>query len=603
MEEDGQTTPFWLQSSTYFQSSNHHHHHRRRRLSSFCLNSGFLIVVLSIVGLITIFFVIPSFLSFTSHVFRPNLVKKSWDNLNLVLVLFAILCGILGRKRDDGESNGDVGSASNATQVPEEPQQQQVQQQQWYGYSDQGIHEPIHTSNNSNMVGRLKRNSSSYPDLRETSSWVSSDDQNWRFFDDNYVYNHRLGSSSVYRRKQRQEEDVVENLGVKTIPVDRYVVPQQELSSPPPLPASPPTLSPPRQSTPPPPPPPPPVRHTSEKKHKARQTFQSVPHKEHSESKEMEFKKIESPPQQSSPPPQSPPEESTNRSEKKAKKHERKKSGGAKEIASTLASLYNQRKRKKKHKSKENFDDIFQSPSYTHSGPPPSPPPPPPPPPPPASVFHQLFKKGSKSKRIHSFSASSSIQQQKPSPPPSPPPLPHMSPLRPSKRKPPMPQPPPPPPPPAPPSEFLRPRKPMTPGRPPLPSKINSFFDENLNTGNQSPLVPMPPPPPPFKMRSFKFVVRGDYVRLQSSHSSRSNSPDLDFTDTPPTSTPVTPTTMDGGEAGVSAFCPSPDVNTKADTFIARFRAGLRMESANSFKEKQELSTLGPSPRSKPSSS
>ncbi|KAF5207240.1 hydroxyproline-rich glycoprotein family protein [Thalictrum thalictroides] len=478
MEEDGQTTPFWLQSSTYFQSSNHHNPHRRRQLSSVCLNSGFLIVVLSIVGLITIFFVIPSFLSFTSQVFKPNLVKKSWDNLNLVLVLFAIFCGILGRKRDDGESNGDVGIDSNATPVSEEPLQQPVQQQQqqWYGYSDQGIHE-----HNSNMVGSLKRNSSSYPDLRQESSWVSSDDQNWRFFDDNYVYNQRLGSSSVYRRKQRQqeEEDVAQDLGVKTIPVDRYVVSQQELSSPPPLPASPPTLSPPRQSTPP-PPPPPPLRPTSEKKHKARQTFQSVPHKEHSESKEVEFKKKESPTRQPSPPPQSPPEMSTTRSEKKAKKHERKKT---------------------------------------------------------------------------------------------------------------------------PPSEFSRPRKPMTPGRPPLPSKINSFYDESLNTGNQSPLVPMPPPPPPppFKMPGFKFVVRGDYVRLQSSHSSRSNSPDLDFTDTPPTSTPVTPTTMDGGEAGVSVFCPSPDVNTKADTFIARFKAGLRMEKVNSFKEKQELSTSDPSPRSKPS--
>lgn len=34
-------------------------------------------------------------------------------------------------------------------------------------------------------------------------------------------------------------------------------------------------------------------------------------------------------------------------------------------------------------------------------------------------------------------------------------------------------------------------------------------------------------------------------------------------------------------------FCPSPDVNDKADMFIARFRAGLKLEKVNSIREKQ----------------
>lgn len=38
---------------------------------------------------------------------------------------------------------------------------------------------------------------------------------------------------------------------------------------------------------------------------------------------------------------------------------------------------------------------------------------------------------------------------------------------------------------------------------------------------------------------------------------------------------------------GVAMFCPSPDVNDKADLFIARFRAGLKLEKLNSLREKQ----------------
>ncbi|KAL5728689.1 hypothetical protein ACHQM5_001742 [Ranunculus cassubicifolius] len=585
MEEDGQSTPstpFWLQSSTYFNSSNGRR--PRRSSSSICLNSGVLIVVLFVVAVITIFIVVPAFLSFTSQVFKPNLVKKSWDSLNFVLVLFAILCGVFGRRKDDAESSGDDGIASNAAQVPEEISQTApaAAQQSWFGYSDERIREPSPVRGN--VVGRMKRNSSSYPDLRQESSWAAPD-ENWRYYDDSYVYNQRAGSNYVHRRKQRQVEEVVHDSGFKTIPVDTYVASSRlevPSASPPQVPSTP------HQSTPPPPPPlPPPRRLPSEKKPKVQRNFESVARKENLYVREMEIKKTPPPP----PPP--PPEDySTKKSDKKAKKIERKKSG-AKEFTSTLASLYNQRKRKKKTKSMENFDDVFPSPSYLYSEPQSSPPPPPPPPPPPTSVFQQLFKKSGKSKRIHSVSALPFIQRAPPPPPPPPPP---MSPLRPPMHKTrpqrtmPQPSSTSPPPPSESPSKVSRPRKPVTPGRPPLPSKINSFYEEN--TGNQSPLIPMPPPPPPppFKLPGYKFVVRGDYARLLSSNSIRSNSPDLD---TPPTSTPATPTRTEGG----SAFCPSPDVNTKADSFIKRFRDGLRMEKVNSFNEKQESGPI-PSPRS-----
>ncbi|KAF0916332.1 hypothetical protein E2562_005931 [Oryza meyeriana var. granulata] len=34
------------------------------------------------------------------------------------------------------------------------------------------------------------------------------------------------------------------------------------------------------------------------------------------------------------------------------------------------------------------------------------------------------------------------------------------------------------------------------------------------------------------------------------------------------------------------AYCASPDVNAKADKFIERFRAGLKLEKINSYREK-----------------
>lgn len=95
-------------------------------------------------------------------------------------------------------------------------------------------------------------------------------------------------------------------------------------------------------------------------------------------------------------------------------------------------------------------------------------------------------------------------------------------------------------------------------------------------------------------MPGWKFVVQGDYVRIKSNNSSRSGSPDLDDVSEP--SSPA----VGGGDSPApsqpTVFCPpSPDVNTKADNFIARFRAGLKLEKVNSIK-KQGLSNLGPEP-------
>ncbi|KAK7335856.1 hypothetical protein VNO80_27950 [Phaseolus coccineus] len=123
-------------------------------------------------------------------------------------------------------------------------------------------------------------------------------------------------------------------------------------------------------------------------------------------------------------------------------------------------------------------------------------------------------------------------------------------------------------------------------------NKIETFSKENVSvTGNESPLNPIPPPPPPpFKMPAWKFRVQGDFVRINSISSSSGGSPDLED------EVVVSPRSEDGEESAILLFYdPSPDVDTKADTFIERFRAGLRME------EKQGIGTsnLRPSPKPK----
>lgn len=116
--------------------------------------------------------------------------------------------------------------------------------------------------------------------------------------------------------------------------------------------------------------------------------------------------------------------------------------------------------------------------------------------------------------------------------------------------------------------------------------------EENVESGHSSPLIPIPPPPPPppFKT-SWKFVQDGDYVRVASFNSSRSGSPDLDSED--PSDKESSPMGRKDGDSTMPMFCPSPDVNTKAENFIAKFRAGLNLEKVNSVKRR---SNLGPGP-------
>ncbi|XP_058106164.1 uncharacterized protein LOC131249413 [Magnolia sinica] len=555
MEYQSESPPFWAATAPDLRR-NHH------RSSSLFLKPWFVFVVTPILG-IFLLLVIPSFFSFLGGVFRPNHVKKSWDTLNLFLVAFAIICGILSRGGGDTVDN----SSSDTIKHSEKSGSDDNHDRQIPKWLNQYTTDPMQshlveeTASPSTNFRRM-RSSSSYPDLRR-ESWVSGDRS--QFSDDiDLKSRQKLDNHRRRRRRSYGEKDLDES-AFKTIRVDTF---EKISTSSPSIPQA--STSSSRS-------PPPVVRQ------KARRTFQTIPPKEEKEEKvDLEIKKSQQaqpppPPTPPPPPPPTPPPPPPllHQSEQKKSSRSNKKTsvgGGAKDIKSALAFLYHQRNRKK-YKNRNNYDTDLPSPPSSHL-PPSTAPPPPPPPPPPASVFHQLFssKKTNKNKRIHSISA--------PPPPPPPPP-----PKKLRARIVPTPT-----------SNNLYNREenlssggaspliPMPPPPParPAPMPTNDILyhgGENLSSGSRSPLIPMPPPPPPFRMQALKFKVRGDFVRVQSGLSDSSDSSEF---------IEIATDESNANVSNATVFCPSPDVNLKADTFIARFRAGLKLEKMNSIREKEK---------------
>ncbi|XP_010428184.1 PREDICTED: putative disease resistance protein At4g11170 [Camelina sativa] len=94
---------------------------------------------------------------------------------------------------------------------------------------------------------------------------------------------------------------------------------------------------------------------------------------------------------------------------------------------------------------------------------------------------------------------------------------------------------------------------PVTPrtSKPTFLSKIARF----LGTGSKSPVISIPTPP-------------GDYVRMASDISISSDEPD----------DPDVAQSGEGKSTDGSLFCPIPDIDTRTDDFIARFRAKLELD-------------------------
>ncbi|KAE8675959.1 Zinc ion binding, putative isoform 1 [Hibiscus syriacus] len=600
MEVTRDPPPLWPQLPTFVS---------RRRPPSLIFSLPVLIILLPILALLLLFLVVPPFLSVAAQILRPLGIRKSWDSLNVFLVLSAIICGVLARRNDDYESNNGNGIRNYNISDDRKASGRHVHvSQQWFEHQERKTYDggaPINMRPfPATCVRRLKRSSSSYPDLRLDSLWENNEDR-FRFFDDFEINKYRSSTSSddQVHELRRSWRSGFEESEAKVIPVDTFVLRSSPSSSP--------SKSPP-PSTPPPPPLTPPVS-----RHKPKRSYQAVGQKDHKvmdQNDRVDFNEIKSPsvtpPPPSPQPPRRPPPplvQVGNRSEQKYGKLERRKSTATKEINMVFASL---RKRKRKHKSQDH-DHQQDYPLHSPTEPPPcystsiqptSPAPPPPPPPPPPTFFqkYNLFRKGSKSKKIHSV----------PTPPPPSPTAAFSFSKRSSKQNIQIPPTPPPAPTPAtfytkrlstqnnqiPPPEPSTTRTTANNGKPQMPTKANtiSYYDENVNSGGQSPLIPMPPPPPPFKMPDFKLVIGGDFVKIRSSPSSRCSSPDLEEIDVPSSKDETETASMmesdDGvGVAGVPVCCPSPDVNAKAETFIARLRDGWELEKINSIKEKQRI--------------
>ncbi|EOA13126.1 hypothetical protein CARUB_v10026145mg [Capsella rubella] len=539
--------------------------------------------------LVFVTFVVPTFLSITSQILQPASVKRGWDSINVVLVVFAILCGVLARRNDDGlasssssslseEEEGGAVVMSGEMTVGEDSKISSaptVSSENWFDdvYEDADrlkIYQSV--SSRSFTAGLpvtgtvpLRRSSTSYPDLRQ-GVFRETGDRRFRFYDDFEIDKYRSNDSYEQQFPSRSKIEIVEEVSEpKEILVDTFVV----------KPSSPPPPPPPQQQPLTTPPPPPPQVEVSQKPRRTRRSVRNRDIQENTKrsSDPTKFKRVFVPPPSPPPPPPPPPPPLvTATPPRKQGTLQRRKSNAAKEIKMVFASLYNQGKKKKKKlqksKRKERIEsspvDVMEPPpQYQSLIPPPSPPPPPPPPPPlprsSQSVFYGLFKKGVKSnKKIHSV----------PAPPPPPPPRKIQS------------------------DPQTPPRRSKS-GRPPRPTKLSNLNEEN--NGQGSPLIqitPPPPPPPPFRVPPLKFVVSGDFAKIRSNQSSRCSSPEREVFDIGwglelTQSDGGTETKAAVGAGGGPGFCPSPDVNTKADNFIARLRDEWRLDKMNSVNRKR----------------
>ncbi|XP_021715057.1 serine/arginine repetitive matrix protein 1-like [Chenopodium quinoa] len=510
--EDGDIPPHWQPTATLTRRNRH-------RSSSPILNSSLLIILLpSIALLFTVFIIIPSIhkiLPITNSTNTQNQkaisVKKSWDFLNITLVLFAILCSIFAKRNDDSSvatterdekvqqhptqtsstgssSTSTTGSLRRSKTMMHNYNQSSSSVPQWFEYSQQQriTTSPTNTPQPGTGTSRLRRTVSSDPYMKYNNNNTinhNTGNSQFRFFDDLDI-SRFYPKDEEYKPPETTTPPVeLEKTPVKDIEVDTSEQQNSgKLQSPTFSPPQNPPRNPPAPSPPPPPPPPP---------AKQRRKFQTIPRRE------------QVPP--SPPPPPPPPPLPRGREEKR--RSSRKRMNATKEIATAIVHLYSERKRKRRQrsqKSSRNFEDSSENRSQFF--PPPSPPPSPPPlPPHPSSALKSWFKKGSKTKKIHSFSS--------------------------------IPKPPPPP---------TRQKLVNSAGKPPLPVTRETRI--------------------PYKARR--------EIDGRDEAMSEINGED--------------------GERASSVTCPSPDLNVKADSFIARHHDGWRLEKLNSWREKLNKAGNGP---------
>ncbi|XP_021984518.1 uncharacterized protein LOC110880239 [Helianthus annuus] len=478
-EQQTPTSPFWMQTNN----------NNLGRLQRLFFNSFVLIIFLLLFALLSLVFIIPS-IHLSSNFFRPNFVKRSWDSINLIVVLIALLFGFLSRtiNNDDENEKPNCGYDRIDTEVPAGPPIMYDFQQQ----------------DTSSSIGlRRQRTSISYPDLRELSPpWNHRGAGDpWRFSDDTHFnyYNVLDSNRNSFRQRNRRENNL-------------HTPGEEELYFPPPQPPS--------QT---------PVKLKTKKVHRKFSTDDG------------ERGKMLSP-------------ETVSSEKRRARSSEPKRILSAvidpypdPTLVQPVSPLTERNKEVDDNVSKEFF----------------------------SSFYHKKKKKRQRDRSVDNLKTL----------------LHHSQPL-PVKKfiSVTLPPPPPPPPPPQPPRATITRVAPFVTDKPrTMTTGFNFNGVDDSSSGGESPMknIPPPPPLPPFKMPDWKFAVEGDFVRLQGMLSDRSVSPDGDEARSPLSDGDTVATLTE-----MAVFCPSPDVDTKADSFIASFRAGLKLE---------RMSKLGPGSGSGPS--
>ena len=254
-EDGGASTPFWLQSrrnNTYFRRTSS----LGNRATTVAIQSFFA----GVAAILIVFFIIPPFFSSVSQFLRPHLVRKSWDYLNFVLVLFAVICGFLSRNTGNDESNHNKEEVAKSNDVingygfdkysssPSTIDRGRATPRYWIDdrggdqFPDQTVYKRYSSL----------RSSSSYPDLRLREFET---DERWRFYDDTRVSQCRYEALDPTNRNQEDgggsDTEKVEVVATAEVEVVEELT---SPSNPRPLPSAPPYPFP---ATPSPPPSPP----------------------------------------------------------------------------------------------------------------------------------------------------------------------------------------------------------------------------------------------------------------------------------------------------------------------------------------------------------
>ncbi|WOK92433.1 hypothetical protein Cni_G01124 [Canna indica] len=164
---------------------------------------------------------------------RPFAVRNGWDVLNLLLVLFAILCGVLSRRSGGDDADGFPRHAAS---------------EEWLGFASRRAHvsyshRPTEDTPAADVI--RMRSDSSYPvqirpDMAALNSGASPASAEWHRYDDAQLYRWRLESGGWERERFADFES-------KTIAVDKYVLrrsPSPRSRSPPSPPSLPPQPNP-----------------------------------------------------------------------------------------------------------------------------------------------------------------------------------------------------------------------------------------------------------------------------------------------------------------------------------------------------------------------